>query len=238
MADAGIASRRKCKELILTGKVQVNEQIAKGPGEQVELDKDVIKVNGKRVSLSDEKIYLLLNKPVGYLSTTVEPRGGKTIMNLLPPVGKRLYPVGRLDKDTEGLLIITNNGDLTYLLTHPKHHVNKVYLAYVEGTPTDDKLDDLRRGIMLEDGMTAPALVERENCPEGNCLKITIHEGRKRQIRRMCLAIGYKVQRLKRIKLGTIELGDMQPGEYRYLTQKEIEELTASSYTFVQSQTT
>jgi 23S rRNA pseudouridine2605 synthase len=146
-------------------------------------------------------------------------------MDLLPPMDKRVYPVGRLDKDTEGLLIVTNDGDLTYLLTHPKHHVDKVYLAYVAGNPTDESLDKLRHGIMLQDGMTSPAIVEREDYPDGSCLRITIHEGRKRQVRRMCAAIGHKVKRLKRIQVGPIHLGDLPPGQYRHLSREEVEQL-------------
>jgi hypothetical protein len=164
LAEAGVASRRHCKDLVLAGKVRVNGQIATSPGAQMDSEKDVIEVDGRRVLLDVEKIYILLNKPAGYLSTTADLRGRKTIMDLLPSTGKRIYPVGRLDKDTEGLLLITNDGDLTYRLTHPKHHVDKVYLAWVTGEPTDESLDKLRRGIMLEDGMTAPAIVKRQSC--------------------------------------------------------------------------
>ncbi len=176
--------------------------------------------------LPDEgKVYILLNKKPGYLSTTVDPRGHKTIMDLLPPTDKRIYPVGRLDKDTEGLLLITNDGELTHRLTHPRHHVDKVYLAWVRGNPTNEALDKLRRGIMLDDGMTAPALVERESCPTDTCLRITIHEGRKRQVKRMCAAIGHKVKRLKRIQIGPLQLGDLRPGNHRHLSQEELRTL-------------
>jgi len=185
----------------------------------------VIEVDGKRVlhDRNTEKIYILLNKPSGYISTTTDTHREPTIMDLLPATGKRLYPVGRLDKDTEGLILITNDGDLTYRLTHPKHHVNKVYLTWVCGDPTEESLDKLRKGIMLEDDMTAPAIVQREHCPNGNCLRITIHEGRKRQIKRMCAAVGLPVLRLKRIQIGPICLGDLRPGDYRYLSKAEIE---------------
>jgi pseudouridine synthase len=140
-------------------------------------------------------------------------------------MNERIYPVGRLDKDTEGLLLLTNDGELTYRLTHPKHHVNKVYLVWVTGKPAEESLDKLRRGIMLKDGMTAPALVEQEESNGDSCLRITIHEGRKRQVKRMCAAIGHKIERLKRIQIGPIHLGDLRPGHYRYLTQEEIEAL-------------
>lgn len=176
--------------------------------------------------LPDEgKVYILLNKKQGYISTTVDPRGHKTIMDLLPPTDKRIYPVGRLDKDTEGLLLITNDGELTHRLTHPRHHVDKVYLAWVRGNPTNEALDKLRQGIMLDDGMTAPALIERESCPTGTCLRITIHEGRKRQVKRMCAAIGHEVRRLKRIQIGPLRLGDLHPGDHRHLSQEELRTL-------------
>ncbi len=181
----------------------------------------MVEVDGKRVRLDLEKIYILLNKPTGYLSTTFDERGRPTVMDLIPSTSKRLYPVGRLDMNTEGLLIITNDGELTHRLTHPKHHVNKIYLVWVKGNPADESLDKLRRGVMLEDGVTAPALVQRE----GDHLRITIHEGRKRQVRRMCTRVGHKVRRLKRIQVGPIHLGDLCPGDHRYLSQEEVENL-------------
>ncbi len=206
---------------------------------QINPENDVIEVDSKRVLYkpNTEKIYILLNKLPGYLSATADSHGVPTIMDLLPHTDERLFPVGRLDKDTEGLLIVTNDGDLTYRLTHPKHHVDKVYLAYIEGMPTAESLDKLRQGVMLECGMTAPAIVERESPDHNNrtgskstCLRITIHEGKKRQIKRMCAAIGHKVLKLKRIQLGPIALGDLRPGEYRYLTPEEVESLKKNAY--------
>ena len=156
-------------------------------------------------------------------------------MDLLPHTGERLFPVGRLDKDTEGLLIVTNDGDLAYKLTHPKHKIDKTYLAWVEGIPSESSLEKMRQGLELEDGMTAPANVEIVNSTDpvsrrntsgvSTCLKIVIHEGKKRQIKRMCYAIGHKVLKLRRIQIGTINLGDLKPGKYRYLTQEEVESL-------------
>jgi len=226
LAEAGIGSRRRCKELVSAGKVRVNGQVAGSPGICIDPENDVIEVDGKPVLYSTDKVYILLNKPSGYLSTTADVHGSRTIMELIPHTGKRLYPVGRLDKDTEGLLLITNDGDLTYRLTHPKHHVDKVYLAWVKGDPSEESLDKLRRGIMLEDGMTAPAIVQREDCPNGNCFGVTVHEGRKRQVKRMFAAIGHEVLRLKRVQLGSIHLGDLRPGDHRHLSQEEIEALT------------
>lgn len=207
------------------GRVSVNGQIAASPGDQIDPDDDVIEVDGKRVLLDVEKVYILLNKLPGYLSTTIDLRGRQTVLDLLPPTDKRIYPIGRLDKDTEGLLFITNDGDLTYRLTHPIHHVDKVYLAWVIGEPAEESLDKLRRGIMLDDGMTAPAIVEKEMSDSGVCLRIIIREGRKRQVRRMCAAIGHRVKRLKRVQVGPIHLGDLPPGDHRHLSPEEVEAL-------------
>ncbi len=214
--------------MVSAGEVKVNGQVITAPATHIDPEEDVIEVSGRRVLLDVEKIYILLNKLPGYLSTTTDPHGEQTVLDLLPPMNKRIYPVGRLDKDTEGLLLLTNDGELTYRLTHPKHHVNKVYLAWVTGNPTDESLEKLRRGIMLEDGMTSPALVEREEGAGGSCLRITIYEGRKRQVKRMCNAIGHAVQRLKRIQVGPIHLGDLRPGHYRYLSQEEVNALKQS----------
>lgn len=211
--------------MVSEGRVRVNGQIAATPGGHIDPENDVIQVDGKRVLLDVEKIYILLNKLPGYISTTMDNHGRQTVLDLLPPMNQRIYPIGRLDQDTEGLLLLTNDGDLTYRLTHPKHHVDKVYLVWIKGNPTEESLDKLRQGIMLEDGMTLPALAEREKNESGSCLKITIREGRKRQIKRMCMAIGHQVKRLKRIQIGPIFLGDLPPGGYRRLSQGEIESL-------------
>lgn len=216
-----MSSRRGCKELLSRGQIRVNGDKIASLGINIDPENDIIEVDGKRVQPSNKKVYILLNKPSGYVSTTSDERGRKTILDLPPATNERLYPIGRLDMDTEGLLIITNDGELTYLLTHPKHNVDKVYLAWLDGRPTDKDIDKLSKGIMLEDGMTAPALVKRE----GNCLSITIHEGKKRQVRRMCEAIGYKVLRLRRVKIGFLELGKIPVGKFRYLSPEEVESL-------------
>ena len=208
--------------MVTAGKVRVSGRAASSPGSQIDPENDVIEVDGERILLDVEKVYILLNKLPGYLSATTDLRGRKTVLDLLPATNKRLYPVGRLDKDTEGLILITNDGDLTYHLTHPKHHVNKVYLVWVDDNPAEESLDKLRRGIILKDGMTSPAEVERESNKDGVCLRITIHEGRKRQIKRMCHAIGLKVERLRRIQIGPVHLGDLEPGHYRYLSREEV----------------
>ena len=211
--------------MVSEGRVRVNGQIATTAGGHIDPENDVIQVDGKRILLGVKKIYILLNKLPGYITTTIDTHGRQTVLDLLPPMDERIHPIGRLDQDTEGLLLLTNDGDLTYRLTHPKHHVDKVYLVWVKGNPSEGSLDKLRRGVMLEDGMTLPALVEREKNDSGNCLRITIREGRKRQIKRMCRAIGHQVKRLKRIQVGPISLGDLPPGSYRHLSQEEIEAL-------------
>jgi 23S rRNA pseudouridine2605 synthase len=239
LAEADIGSRRNCKDLVVSGKVSVNGKIAESAGIQIDTENDLIEIGGKRIlyNPNPEKIYILLNKLPGYLSACIDSRGVPTIMELLPHTEERLFPVGRLDKDTEGLLIATNDGDLVYRLTHPKHQVDKTYLAWVEGIPSEKSLKEMRNGIVLDSGLTAPAGAEIVDSPDPTsrrntdidkittCLKIIIHEGKKRQIKRMCFAIGHKVLKLRRIQLGTISLGDLKPGKYRYLTQMEVESL-------------
>ncbi|MGB9595807.1 MAG: pseudouridine synthase [Candidatus Poribacteria bacterium] len=235
LASTGIGSRRRCKELVLSGKVSVNSRIAESPGMQIDPQNDNIEVDGVKVSYNpnNKKVYIILNKLPGYLSACVDSRNAPTIMDLLPSTEERLFPVGRLDKDTEGLLIITNDGDLAYKLTHPKHKIDKTYLVWVEGIPSENSLDKMRQGLELEDGITAPAIVEVVKSNErptrrnaiSTCLKIVIHEGKKRQIKRMCYAIGHRVLKLRRIQIGTISLGDLKPGKYRHLTQEEVENL-------------
>lgn len=211
--------------MLSLGQIRVNGDKIASLGVIIDPENDIVEVNGIKVQPKGEKTYFLLNKPAGYVSTTSDERGRKTILDLLPSTNERLYPVGRLDIDTEGLIIITNDGELTYLLTHPKHNINKVYLAWLDGRPTINDIDKLSKGVMLEDGMTAPALVERENYSKGDCLRITIHEGRKRQVRRMCEAIGYKVLKLRRVKIGFLELGKIPLGKFRRLLPEEVEAL-------------
>ena len=236
MANAGLCSRREAKALVSDGKVLVNGEIASGTGIQIDPDRDIIEVAGKRILLADKsKIYILMNKLPGYLSTTADPQSRRTVMDLLPPLDQRVYPVGRLDMDTEGLLLFTNDGDLAYRLTHPSFHINKVYLAWVNGCPTEASLTKLRNGVMLDDGPTAPATVERVRGEEAvcgipcTCIRITIHEGRKRQIKRMFAAVGHKVLRLKRVQIGSIQIGDLPPGKCRPLSSAEVEALRKDS---------
>ncbi len=226
LAHAGVASRRSSEQLILAGKVTVNGQVVTELGSKVDPEHDQITVNGVLVSTEQQKVYYLLNKPSGYVTTLKDPEGRKTVRELLSDVQQRVYPVGRLDFDTEGLLLLTNDGELTHALTHPSHQVEKTYQAKVRGVPSEDKLARLRQGVRLEDGMTAPAKVQLLK-QEGSqaWLEITIHEGRNRQVRRMCESIGYPVVFLKRVCLGFLTLEHLAVGKYRALSPQEVTRL-------------
>ncbi|MNW50147.1 Ribosomal large subunit pseudouridine synthase B [compost metagenome] len=227
MAEAGVASRRKCEELILSGKVQVNGETVTELGTKADPEVDEISVDGKPIGV-EKKMYLVFNKPKGVITSASDPQGRKIVTDYLKGITERLYPVGRLDYDTEGLLLLTNDGHFAHLLTHPKHHVPKTYHATVKGVPHGSELDKLKKGVMLEDGMTAPAEVEYHDIdPEGkeSTISITIHEGRNRQVRRMFEAINHPVIKLKRISFGELYLGNLKRGLYRSLTKEEIEGL-------------
>lgn len=226
LANAGVASRRHCEELILEGRVKVNGAVVKTLGTKADPEKDKIEVNGKLLKLQASKIYLMLNKPAGYVTTANDPQGRPTVIDLVSDAGVRVYPVGRLDFDTEGLLLLTNDGEITYALTHPKHEVGKTYHALVQGVPDPDKLKRFQKGLRLADGLTAPAGVKPVKKVRGNTwLEITIYEGRNRQVRRMCETIGHPVIKLKRIKLGFLTLDKLEEGKYRQLTKEEVGKL-------------
>ncbi len=225
LADAGIASRRKAEELISAGRVKVNGLIVKELGCKVDPRNDVVEFNGQKVT-SESKVYVLLNKPAGYISSVSDPQGRPTVTNLLKNLTERVYPVGRLDFDTEGLLILTNDGEFTNLMIHPKYEIDKTYEAWVKGVVNEPALEKLRKGILLEDGFTEPAIVDiiqRE--PEKTLLSIKIHEGRKRQIKRMCAAIKHPVINLKRTQFGFLKMQGLRLGQYRFLTPQEVKGL-------------
>ena len=227
LAQAGVASRRKCEELILSGAVEVNGEQVTTMGIKVNPNVDVITVNGRPIR-SEKKIYVMLNKPKGVITSAKDPEGRKVVSDFLPGIKERVYPVGRLDYDTEGLLLLTNDGEFANLLTHPRHHVPKTYYATVKGVPHGSLLEKLQRGVELEDGMTAPAAVEYQDVKmESNeaTISITIHEGRNRQVRRMFEAIGHKVVRLKRVRFGEVTLEGLPRGKFRHLTESEIKQL-------------
>lgn len=221
MASAGVASRRKCEELILEGKVRVNGEIVRELGFRV-THMDEIKVEGKILSKPSKNTYYLLNKPVGYVTTVNDPQGRKTVMELVPKKA-RVFPVGRLDIMTEGLLLLTDDGELAYKLTHPKHEINKEYHVLVNGTVTQGQIDILKEGVMLEDGLTAPAKAEIVKISKGETLlALIIHEGKNRQVRRMIDAIGKKVLKLTRVRYGPLNLEGVPIGKFRELSQNEI----------------
>ncbi|MBI2873920.1 MAG: rRNA pseudouridine synthase [Firmicutes bacterium] len=232
LASAGVASRRRCEELIAGGRVKVNGRIVDQPGSTVDPRVDEVRVDGKRVSppARDTLVYIMMHKPAGCLTTARDTHGRKTVLDLIPSnLPGRVFPVGRLDADTSGLLLLTNDGPLAHVLTHPSFGVTKIYLAKVRGQVGRRELEQLRGGILLEDGPTSPALVEvTEVQQESSTLELSIHEGRKRQVRRMCGAVGHPVLELKRTRFGPLELGELAPGSWRYLSAEEIKALGRS----------
>lgn len=223
LADCGVASRRKCEDIILLGRVTVNDEVVDTMGSKVNVDVDVVKVNGKIVKPEEEMVYILLHKPEGYVTTAQDQFERPTVLDLVDDVDARIYPVGRLDFDTSGLLILTNDGDLTYKLTHPKHNVEKTYIAKVVGMPTESELDSFRKGLFIDGYKTSKAKIDIVKKEGGHSsLKITIKEGKNRQVRKMCQEIGHEVLELKRIATGQLFLGELKRGEYRHLTQDEV----------------
>ncbi|OXM16691.1 pseudouridine synthase [Paenibacillus herberti] len=232
IAAAGVASRRKCEELITSGAVEVNGKVVRELGTKADPTTDVIIVKGRRIA-SEKKIYVMMNKPKGVITSASDPKGRKIVSDFLTGIKERVYPVGRLDYDTEGLLLLTNDGEFANLLTHPSHHVPKTYLATVKGVPHGTALEKLQRGVKLEDGMTAPAEVDYHDIDMDSnsaTVSITIYEGRNRQVRRMFDAVGHPVTRLKRIKFGHLGLDNMQRGKFRHLTLSEIKELRDAAH--------
>lgn len=226
IAQSGIASRRKADELIDAGKVIVNGTVVRNKGMQIDETKDKVKVDGRHIKIQEETIYLMLNKPVGCVTTTKDQFDRKSVIDVMTEIKDRVYPIGRLDYDTSGLLFLTNDGDLTYRLTHPKHEVKKTYIALVKGIPTKGELDRFKNGLFIDGKKTAPAEVKiLEIRGNKSRLEIKIHEGRNRQVRKMCEAIGHPVSKLRRIAIGKLTLGNLKTGEYRYLNKKEVEYL-------------
>ena len=225
LATAGVASRRASEELVRTGRVSVDGETVLDPARDVGAV-DAVAVDGRTVSPARERVVYALNKPPGVVSTARDPQGRPTVVTLVPQT-ERLYPVGRLDIDTTGLILLTNQGELAHRLTHPSFEVPKTYRAVLGGPALEERaLRALREGIELEDGRTSPAKVRRVSA---DTLEITIHEGRKRQVKRMCEAVGHPVKRLERVAFGPLELGDLARGRWRRLTDVEIEELMAAA---------
>ena len=224
LAQVGIGSRRACEELIAAGRVRVNGEVAR-LGQRVNAERDRVELDGSPVGVRAGLVYYLLNKPAGVVSTSHDPEGRLTVVALVPEA-PRVFAVGRLDSDTEGLLVLTNDGGLTQLLTHPSYGVDKEYVAQVQGNPRPAAIRSLRQGIELEDGMTAPARVA---LVAPDTLRIVIHEGRNRQVRRMCEAVGHPVLRLIRTRIGPLADRSLAPGRWRQLAPGEVRSLSSAA---------
>jgi len=227
LARAGIASRRQSEALILEGRVTVNGRVVTRLGTKADPRRDDVRVDGRRIGAGVDHVYVLLNKPRGVLST-MENDPEHPTLNQYVTLPQRLYPVGRLDVTSEGLILLTDDGELANRLTHPRYEHEKEYRVTVNGRPSDETLDAWRRGVVLDDRRTAPARVDILRVDkEGSLLRVVMREGRKRQIRRVAALLGHPVKRLLRVRLGPLQLGLLEPGQWRYLTEKEIAELAA-----------
>lgn len=221
LADCGVGSRRACDKLIEEGKVKVNDKVANVTTQVEEGDK--VSVNGKRIGSGKKLTYLMLHKPKGCVTTVTDDLGRKTVMDFVQDIHSRVYPVGRLDYDTEGLLLLTNDGDLANKLTHPSNEVPKTYVARISGELSQADVYQLEKGVLVDGKVTAPALVKiLQGDVHHTRVEITIHEGRNRQVKKMFEAVGKEVEFLKRVAVGELHLGGLQRGKYRFLTEKEI----------------
>ncbi len=227
LAECGVASRRKCEEIILAGKVKVNGVLITELGTKINPEADIVEVDGKVIS-SEKKVYILLNKPVGYVTTMSDEKERPTVMELLEGVKEKVVPVGRLDMFTSGLLLLSNDGDFVYKVTHPKHETTKTYIVKTRGVPRESDLEKLRVGVKIEDYTTSPAevnLLLKDNTNNIARIWIRIHEGRNRQVRKMCEAIGLSVIALKREGVGNLTCEGVERGKWRYLTDEEVAEI-------------
>jgi 23S rRNA pseudouridine2605 synthase len=229
LSSAGVASRRAAEELIVQGRVEVNGETVRTLGTKADPATDTVRVDGRRLRFDIKPRYIVMNKPKGVVTTRKDPQRRRTVIELLRGVREYVYPVGRLDYESEGLLLLTSDGDLAARLTHPRHAVERVYEAVVVGSPSDEALEKLRRGVFLDGARTAPADVRRLAGSRGHhdltTLLITLREGRNRQVRRMCASIGHPVRKLTRVRMGPIKLGELKPGHWRDLTPQEVERL-------------
>jgi 23S rRNA pseudouridine2605 synthase len=222
IASTGMSSRRKAEILIAAGRVSVNGKLVTELGTKVDPERDHVKVDGKHLTSAQPFVYLILNKPKHVMSTLDDPGGRTTVKDFLRGVSVRVFPVGRLDFDSEGLMLLTNNGELAQALLHPRYHVPKTYLIKVKRVLTDEEIARLERGVRLDDGMTGPAFVKKVKKAEQNSwLELTIREGRKHQVKRMLESVGHPVIKLMRIRMGPLSLGDLPAGEFRFLTDRE-----------------
>lgn len=228
IALCGVASRRKAEELILAGRVTVNDEVMTELSYKVDEENDIVKVDDKLIKEENKLVYILLNKPEGYITTVKDQFDRPSVLDLVSDIKERVYPIGRLDYETSGLLLLTNDGDLTYKLTHPKHEIDKTYVARVKGKLTKEEIERFKTGLKIEDYTTAPAklkIIKYDEQRDSSLLEIKIHEGKNRQVRKMCKAINHPVLRLRRSAMGKIKIGDCEIGKYRYLTEDEIKYL-------------
>jgi 23S rRNA pseudouridine2605 synthase len=222
IAGSGLASRRKAEALIAGGRVTVNGRVVRELGIRVDPAHDHVKVDGKHIKSEQPHVYVMLHKPKGCVSSLHDPEGRPTVKDLLHGVSVRIFPVGRLDFDCEGLMLLTNHGDLAQALLHPRHHVPKTYLIKVKGVLSETEIRSLEQGVRLDDGMTAPAKVRKiEKAEQNSWVEITIYEGRKHQVKRMLDAVGHPVLKLTRVRFGPLSLGHLAVGQYRFLTDRE-----------------
>ncbi len=223
LADCGVASRRKSEEIILMGRVEVDGEVVDTLGTKIDPDKNKVTVNGKVVRANQKYRYILLHKPEGFITTAKDQFDRPSVIDIVEGCEERIYPVGRLDYDTSGLLLLTNDGDLTFKLTHPKHDVEKTYIARVAGVPDSDAIESLRSGVYIDGYKTARARVDIVKTYESTAsVKISIKEGKNRQVRKMFSAVGHEVIALKRVATGNLFLGELKRGEYRDLTEEEV----------------
>lgn len=227
LAEAGIASRRKAETLIKQGKIKVNDKVVTELGTKINPEKDQVQYEGKKITIENEKVYILLNKPIGYVTTVKDQFNRDSVLDLVK-VKHRIVPVGRLDMYTSGALILTNDGDFVYQVTHPKHEIEKTYTVTIKGMITKEKVEMLKKGVKIEDYTTRPAkvrILKIEEEKEQSRLEITIHEGKNRQVRKMCEVVGHKVLALHRSKISGITVKDLPLGKWRYLTKNEINKI-------------
>ena len=226
LADCGVASRRKADELIKNGKVKVNGKVINELGVKVNVNRDKVEYNGEIVRPQKKNVYILLNKPSGYICASKDQFDNPSVLHLVRDIKERLFTVGRLDKDTTGAVILTNDGDFSYRLTHPKHEVNKTYIAEVVGRPTDEEMRTFMKGVIIDGKKTYPAQIRIiKETKKNSIVEIIIHEGRNRQVKKMCEEIGHKVITLHREKIGNLSVEGLKEGRWRHLTDKEISSL-------------
>jgi pseudouridine synthase len=226
LAQRGAASRREADRMIQEGRVAVNGRVVEDLGHKIDDGRDRVAVDGRKIKPGRELVYMMLNKPKGFLVTLADPLGRATIKNLIPSLPDGVNPVGRLDKNSEGLLLLTNDGEMANRLTHPRYEVRKIYIVCVEGRISPEEIDKLEKGVHIDGGLTAPAKVKvLESRPQSSVLQIEIHEGRKREVRQMCESVGHEVVRLTRVSFAGLRLETLLNGQWRFLKKEEVHRL-------------